>query len=54
MKKIITFNDVLTIMFFAGATMGLLAQWLSYPGKTFQVIGTLVMAVVVMIWTAKA
>lgn len=52
-KKLIHFDNILLILFASGLTMGLLAQWLSYPGKIFQVIGTLVMFIAALIWTYK-
>jgi hypothetical protein len=53
LKKLINVNNVLFIIFSAGLTMGLLAQWLNYPGKTFQVIGTLIMAGAMVFWTYR-
>ena len=52
-KKLIHFDNILLILFASGLTMGLLAQWLSYPGKIFHVIGTLVMFIAALIWTYK-
>ena len=52
-KKLIHFDNILLILFASGLTMGLLAQWLSYPGNVFQVIGSLVMFVSMTVWTYK-
>jgi hypothetical protein len=52
-KKLINVNHLLFIIFAAGLTMALLAQWLLYPGKVFQVIGTSIMFASMLFWTVK-
>lgn len=50
-KKLFHFDNVLTIIFFSGMTMGLLAQWLVYPGKTYQIVGSFMMFIAMVVWT---
>lgn len=52
-RRLIHVENVLFILFMAGLTMALLAQWLCYPGKAFQVVGTLIMACSMMYWTYR-
>ena len=52
-KKLINVNHLLFIIFASGLTMALLAQWLLYPGKVFQVIGTSIMFASMLFWTFR-
>ena len=50
-KKLFYFDNILAIIFFAGLTMALLAQWIVYPGKVYQVVGTFMMFIAMITWT---
>ena len=52
-KRLIHVEDVLFILFMAGLTMAFLAEWLYYPGKAFQVVGTSIMFCSMLYWTYK-
>ena len=53
MKRLISASQIMLLLFAAGLTMALLAQWLRYPGKGFQVVGTLIMFGVCLVWTYR-
>lgn len=50
MKRLIHFENILMIIFASGLTMAILAQWLIYPGRAFQVIGTFMMFIAMFTW----
>jgi uncharacterized membrane protein len=50
MKKLIHFENILVIIFASGLTKACLAQWLMYPGKAFQIVGTFMMFIAMFIW----
>lgn len=51
MKKLIHFENILVIVFASGLTMSVLAKWVDYPGMTYQVVGTFMMFLAMLIWT---
>ena len=53
MKRLISASQIMLLLFFAGLTMAILAQWLRYPGKGFKVVGTLIMFGVCLVWTYR-
>ena len=53
MKRLISASQIMLLLFFAGLTMAILAQWLRYPGNGFQVVGTLIMFGVCLVWTYR-
>ena len=50
MKKLIHFENILAIIFASGLTMAILAQWLMYPEREFQIVGTFMMFIAMFTW----